>query len=160
MRRLLVGVAVSGLLSAVTAVAAWALGADPHPANGGLPGAREWPAAVAATDLAGQGPLDRGRDPRAGRAGGGGAPDGAMRRPARSAAAVNTSAGGVHARRALAATGRDHDEPRTTALARHQGKVPRFPWGASLRPTGGSGRPDIRPLLVVQGCVLGPLCSP
>jgi hypothetical protein len=48
-RRLLVGVAISGLLSAGTTGAAWVLGADPHPAHGGLPGAREWPAAVAAT---------------------------------------------------------------------------------------------------------------
>jgi hypothetical protein len=47
-RRLLLGIAVSGLLSAGTTGAAWALGADPHRSHGGPPGAREWPAAVAA----------------------------------------------------------------------------------------------------------------
>jgi Alpha/beta hydrolase len=56
-RRLLVGVALSGLLSAGTTGAAWALGADPHPARGGLPGAGEWPAAVAAV-AAGVAPPD------------------------------------------------------------------------------------------------------
>jgi hypothetical protein len=56
-RHLLVGLALSGLLSAGTTGAALTLGADPHPAQGGPPGAGEWAAAVAAT-AAGVAPPD------------------------------------------------------------------------------------------------------
>jgi Alpha/beta hydrolase len=47
-RHLLVGIAVSGLLSAGTTGAAWTFAADPHPVHAGLPGVQGWRAAVAA----------------------------------------------------------------------------------------------------------------
>jgi alpha/beta hydrolase family protein len=48
LRRLLAGVAASGLLSVGTLGAVWPGGADPHQAVAGPPGAAGWPAAVSA----------------------------------------------------------------------------------------------------------------
>jgi Alpha/beta hydrolase len=48
LRRLLAGVAASGLLSVGTVGAVWPGGADPHHAVAGPPGAAGWPAAVSA----------------------------------------------------------------------------------------------------------------
>jgi Alpha/beta hydrolase len=47
-RRVLAGLVLSGVLSAGAAGAAWVLGPDPHAALDALPGAKGWPAAVAA----------------------------------------------------------------------------------------------------------------
>jgi len=46
-RRALVGIAISGLLSAGTTGAAWVAAADPHPAPAGLPGLGGWRGTVA-----------------------------------------------------------------------------------------------------------------
>jgi Alpha/beta hydrolase len=48
-RRVLAGIALSGLLSAATTGAAWVTAADPHPALPGPPGVARWRGAVAAT---------------------------------------------------------------------------------------------------------------
>ena len=48
-RRVLVGIALSGLVSAATTGAAWVTAADPHPALAGPPGMHRWRAVVAAT---------------------------------------------------------------------------------------------------------------
>jgi hypothetical protein len=47
-RRVLLGLVLSAILSGGATGAAWMLGPDPHPALGGPPGAGAWPAAVAA----------------------------------------------------------------------------------------------------------------